>query len=369
MTPGLADAIKNYPQMREDYLAEFVRKQEALVQKAEVPRQGLAEQDDPPATEPPRPYADGSDGIARLKPEHRATRETMEKIRDRGRALGLDHSADLLEHYLKGSGESVNLDKDWVRQHPPIKEGEVKSQKHFEDWLVGKGPPDSQFKTIKEWIPKDNSLVEIKGMYWAGSADNSVLKADDHSNSLGAVTVKGVGDLKLERKGNEVIVTGTVNQSLDDKYDFKKGGIKEWLPQGALGGDFTMTRKQVDEMEQAGGAKMFNVTSDPWTKVLEGRLKLDDKGNISARNSGGRKFRHRIKCGNDIETQSPFLCSRHRLSGGGGSRFPVLVQLVAALRRNTDLSALLRRGPLCGVHRSSDARGQRYFSRLHDALQ
>jgi hypothetical protein len=118
-------------------------------------------------------------------------------------------------------------------------------------------------------------------MKWEGAGDNSAWRMDDKSNTLGGLKVVGNGDLMLERKGNEVIVTGTVNQRGYDTYDFgKEGRNGEWLPQGILGGDPTMTRQQITDMEKAGGAKAFEITTAPWTKVLSGSLKLDDKGNI-----------------------------------------------------------------------------------------
>ncbi|CAA6604438.1 hypothetical protein MTBLM1_30031 [Rhodospirillaceae bacterium LM-1] len=280
---------KSYWQSVEAYKAESAQKQLLASQQeqtaSDAPKQRQDAEVYPPATEQPRPSPERNDlfgQIEKLKPEHRATLETLEKIRDRGKALGRDHSADLLDHYLNGNGEPVTLDKDWVRQHPPVKEGEAKSQKHFEDWLVGQGPGDRKLGKIWDHLPEGEGSVTIKGMQWDGAVDNpSWRKLDDKSNTLGGLTVKGEGDIKLERKGNEVIVTGTVNQRARDDYDFKKEGRNgEWLPQGVLGGDFTMTRQQITDMERAGGAKAFEIQTDPWSKNLEGRLKLDDRGNI-----------------------------------------------------------------------------------------
>ncbi|MBF0354978.1 MAG: hypothetical protein HQL43_07070, partial [Alphaproteobacteria bacterium] len=281
---------KSYWQSMETYKAEFAQKNQEALQKEKEPVQ----------KEEPRPSNENTaslpferasdatpapvrqDNVPKLSPEHQATRETLEKVRDRGKMAGWNHSADLLDHYLKGCGEPVNLDKDWVRQHPPVKEGEAKSQKHFEEWLVGQGPKDNSFGKIWDHLPKGDGAVTIKGMYWDGAGDSSSWQElGDKGNSLGGLSVRGMGDLKLERKGNEVIVTGTINQYAEDKYDFEKNNKNhEWLPQGALGGDFTMTRQQITDMEKVGGAKAFKITTDSWTKDLEGRLKLDDSGNI-----------------------------------------------------------------------------------------
>ncbi|MDK9722144.1 MAG: hypothetical protein OEL53_13285 [Rhodospirillales bacterium] len=291
------DFEKSYWQSAEAYKAEFAQRQQT-----------------PPATEEPRQIDPGRRGAISTNPENpatpdrgnfadklwerqsesqdrqvpdlsadqKATRDTLLKVRTQGKNLGYENSSRMLDHYLNGNGDPVTLDKDLVRQHPPVQDGEAKSQKHFEDWLVGKGPDDNSFGKIWDHLPKGDGTVTIKGMQWDGAVDNpSWRELDDKSNTLGALTVKGEGDLKLERKGNDVFVTGTVNQHAEDKYDFGKNGRdNEWLPQGILGGDFTMTRQQITDMEMAGGAKAFEINTDRWTKVLEGRLKLDDQGNI-----------------------------------------------------------------------------------------
>ncbi|MBF0269174.1 MAG: hypothetical protein HQL44_11340, partial [Alphaproteobacteria bacterium] len=219
--------------------------------------------------------------IPDLTADQQATRDTLLKVRNQGKNLGHENSSRMLDHYLNGNGEPITLDKDWVRQHPPVKEGEVKSQKHFEDWLTGVRGDKSGFGNVKDWLASGKPTLEVKGMQWDGAANNPVWKMDDKSNTLGGLTVKGEGDLKLERKGNDVFVTGTIDQHARDDYDFKKDGQNnEWLPQGILGGNATMTRQQITEMEMAGGAKAFEINTDRWTKVLEGRLKLDSRGNI-----------------------------------------------------------------------------------------
>ncbi|CAA7614335.1 hypothetical protein MTBLM5_130040 [Magnetospirillum sp. LM-5] len=245
----------------------------------------------------PAPQPEGGTDTERLlgmpipddEDARKEARATLEKVRDRGKALGQDKASEFLERYLNGDGSPVTLDKDWVRGHKPVQEAERKGEGHFENWLSGKGRPDTELKTINDHIPRDGETTEIKGLKWDAAADNSVWKAlDDRSNALGGLSVKGVGDLKLERRGDEVIVTGKVTQSAEDRYDFSKGKTEEEkrkyagevLPQGVAGGNFNLTRGQIDQLEAAGGAKPFNILTDPWTKELVGRLKLDKDGRV-----------------------------------------------------------------------------------------
>lgn len=93
--------------------------------------------------------------------------------------------------------------------------------------------------------------------------------------------------LHLERHGNEVTITGTVEQQVKDKFDFQKGnsdsktlGMAGWLPQGIPAGDLTLDRARIEDLENAGGAKAFAITSPSWTKELTGRLNLDGTGKV-----------------------------------------------------------------------------------------
>ncbi|MGE4281379.1 MAG: peptidoglycan-binding protein [Magnetospirillum sp.] len=211
------------------------------------------------------------------------TRKTLERARDLGKLVHHDKAAALLDHYLDGDGSPVTLDKDWVRGHEPVKQAEQRVQGHFENWLTGKGPKDTELNTIERHIPKDGETREIKGLTWQAVADGNSAKVwDERNNALGAVTVNGIGNLKLERQGDEVIITGTVQQNAKDRYDFGKGKDKEdgWLPQGMAGGDPGLHRQDIVALEKRGQVKPFDIQSDSWEKQVVGRLKLDAQGRI-----------------------------------------------------------------------------------------
>jgi peptidoglycan hydrolase-like protein with peptidoglycan-binding domain len=226
-----------------------------------------------------------------LTPDQRRTWETLDRLRNLGRnRLGHEASPDLLDHYLGGSGEPKEVDADWARQYGPIQEGEARSQKHFEDWLTGTGKAreDDTFGTIDDWLASGKSTLDIKGLKWDGggtSASSYILS--DQGLSLGSGSVRGIGNLHLERHGDEVVITGTVEQQVKDKYDFQKGngdsknlGMAGWLPQGIPAGDLTLDRARIEDLEKAGGAKAFDITSKPWSKQLTGHLKLGDDGKV-----------------------------------------------------------------------------------------
>ncbi|MBN2752108.1 MAG: peptidoglycan-binding protein [Rhodospirillaceae bacterium] len=226
-----------------------------------------------------------------LTPDQQRTWETLETLRNLGEnRLGYEVSPALLDHYLDGSGEPWEVDADWARKYGPIQEGEARSQQHFEDWLTGTGTArkDKGFGTIDDWLASGKPTLDINGMNWkGGGTSSSANAASDQGLSLGSASVVGTGDLHLERHGNEVVITGTVEQHMKDDFDFQKGssdsktlGMAGWLPQGIPAGDLTLDRARIEDLEKAGGAKAFAITSPSWTKKLTGRLKLDGTGKV-----------------------------------------------------------------------------------------
>jgi hypothetical protein len=61
----------------------------------------------------------------------RDTKDTLIKLIKKGRETGRNTSADLLQHYVDGSGEAVTLDTNFVRTAPGVIDGEARVQSHF----------------------------------------------------------------------------------------------------------------------------------------------------------------------------------------------------------------------------------------------
>ncbi len=246
----------------------------------------LADDEDKPVAKPKlKPKPDWSD-------DDKETFGTLNKLIDYGERKNRPESARLLRHYLSNSGEPVTLDADWVRKHPPVTKAQERVESHFEEWLQG-GQGDKTLGHIDDWIKSGKKTLELKNMHWDGSADSSSVGTSDQNNALGATTVKGMGELTLERNGDRIIVRGKIDHNLDDDYDFKKAGASG-LPfaQGFLVGDFGLTRDGITALEKAGGAKAFKVYSTPWRRELQGELTLRNGKIVGSRfkwNDGANK--------------------------------------------------------------------------------
>ncbi|MGE4527630.1 MAG: peptidoglycan-binding domain-containing protein [Rhodospirillaceae bacterium] len=226
-----------------------------------------------------------------LPPDLRGTHETLEGVRQSGKAAGYDVSSDMMGHYLYGDGSPKTVGADWARQYGGVRKGEAGVQAHFENWILsgsGASKDDKTYGKNADWLKTGQEGRAVRNMEW-----NSVKGANpddfmsDQYNTLGDVTVKGTGNLDMVREGNVVTVTGTVSMQAHDNYDFGKGEGKGgsqpkdgWLPQGILGGDPALTRGNVTDLEQAGGATPFVIQSEPWAREVTGTLTLDDQDNI-----------------------------------------------------------------------------------------
>ncbi|CCQ74797.1 hypothetical protein [Magnetospira sp. QH-2] len=192
-------------------------------------------------------------------------------------------AAQLLKHYLGGSGRPVTLESDFVRHHEPSANAQQKTEGHFESWLSGDLNDQSGFGDIQSWLQSDQPTLSIKGMKWEARAKPyDALDPSDQNMALGKHKILGVGDLTLTRQGDKVIVRGVVEHRLDgETYDFAEGGGSSnpasnlaTVPQGLISGDIGLTRDTITDYERAGGAQSFPVSSDPWKRNLIGELTI-----------------------------------------------------------------------------------------------
>jgi len=278
MTPGLADAIKNYPQMREAYLAEFAKKQEALARKAQVPT-STQEPTRPDELDQAMPFeraGDANDIPASGYDPNRLdqTEKRYRNLGKAGHAIGLDHAADNLDHYLGGSGEAKPADPNRLRQFKPVQKGVAINEKRFEEGFVTpdiKGQPNKVFTDLsglREGESKDISD------HWDNALKPDEYKKDalqapqDTADLLlgtGHGTLYSKGDFKARREGNVIHIEGNVGHQLQDEYDFHAG---KFLADGAL------------ELEKGGRAKSYKADSPFWYRHVQGTIPIGTDGRL-----------------------------------------------------------------------------------------
>jgi len=139
-----------------------------------------------------------------------------------------------MRRYLEGLGGIVHLDWSTMRAHGPAADAEMRIRDHYTNWfkLLQKdrtiGAP---FMSLE-----DGDVLEIgklqKGstVLWDGDFYPDYSGEDrDSSLVFGAGSVVGYGDLRFERHGDEITVSGTVAFVVDEPYDFEEFGFKTYL--------------------------------------------------------------------------------------------------------------------------------------------
>lgn len=82
-----------------------------------------------------------------LPPDLRGTHETLEGVRQSGKAAGYDVSSDMMGHYLYGDGSPKTVGADWARQYGGVRKGEAGVQAHFENWILSGSGASKDDKT------------------------------------------------------------------------------------------------------------------------------------------------------------------------------------------------------------------------------
>ena len=173
-----------------------------------------------------------------------------------GREKGLDLAADMLKHYLDGSGNNVTVPLERAHGFKPIRDAERFNQKRIEKAFVDQAHP--YWKQITEM--KDGDSIVLQKDHWERKLHPMGLLARgeiDLALAAGTSHVLSEGVYRATRKGDMITITGVVTHTWADRYDFHK-----WQPfaEGALA------------LEQHRGAKPFDVEAR-WEQIVGGTLR------------------------------------------------------------------------------------------------
>ncbi|MBI4969224.1 MAG: hypothetical protein HZC25_14000 [Rhodospirillales bacterium] len=218
------------------------------------------------------------------------TEEALRKTAEKGRALGLEFAADLLEHYLDKSGKPLQVGADQARQYPGTLEASKDADANLEQALID--PKHVLGKQIAEFVASDepSRTVKIEGV-------RNGLGSDPTSKdywAVGTVNVSVEGEVTLTRTSDgNINISATLTKHMNDRYDFNKNGdglanwIKDKVPlvPTQFGGK-AMTREEIDRFEKSGGAAPFDIRSAPWTEPFHLRIKVEDLFKESGRGEG-----------------------------------------------------------------------------------
>lgn len=171
------------------------------------------------------------------------------------RRRGKNVAADLLQHFLDGSGSTVNIDSDWLRQNKAVMRAELRNQERFNTTIRNK------YETMI-----DGSTIPISD-YWDAMETASVLTELYYAS--GTFTVSSDATITLQRNKKQINASGVATIRWHDDYDWH-GGLSAYIP-----GHGTISDSDALFLQSFGKASPFLMEST-WEKKISGSIQVKD---------------------------------------------------------------------------------------------
>ena len=216
-------------------------------------------------------------------------KERVQSLVEGGRKHGMPVAAGLLQHYLDGSGEPVDLDPEWLRRQTPLAGAQHVNEQRFRDWMIGEeedkkiGNPMVEThgdKRISFTIREGEEIAVGSGgdnprPYWQAVFQTSVRDITDLRYALGNGQIRSEGEFVFRREGDHLHVEGVVDHLLDkEKYDFDHSTWEVVLPD-PIRGTFMVTGDDMRLLEEHEGAKTFDVRGK-WQSEVSGSFRIEN---------------------------------------------------------------------------------------------
>lgn len=174
-------------------------------------------------------------------------RDQYARIIRHARGIGADVAADNLQHFVDGNGGTRQLDVEWLRGFGGIESAEsrilgyVEGNRNLQQWapVVAEGASVSESDYWDADITEYNPLSELA--YASGASD-----------------MRGDVSMNLSRANDIVTITGTVEISWSDRYDWNAGQSFTIPGTGNISDDDGIYLKR------CGGARDFDMAAS-WT--------------------------------------------------------------------------------------------------------
>lgn len=172
-------------------------------------------------------------------------------IVSKGRLLGYDFAANLLDWYLDGIGGTITYSVGALRLFNKFDDAEKDNREDFEEDLIklAKGLDDGE--VLEQTLILTNQFRGRAGTDWFFATGTS--------------TMKSTGNFRLERDGKTVTVSGTVDNYWFDTYDWNPDKDSDYL--------FGISQYDLWLLNEHGRAANFDLESK-WTTYISGNIKL-----------------------------------------------------------------------------------------------
>ena len=206
----------------------------------------------------------------------------------RFRERDLPFAAELMDHFLDGTGTDRVLPSEFLREAPSVKEGERNVKSGLGTGLANKQTEEEGFKKNQLGVRQGLRRIDIGNAEWHGAGAGYTANLDnfiqphfrirlDGALSLGGAQVNcralpGSG-LDLRPDGNYTL-DAMVECHVWDSYDFDAKGSLDATDQDPIELGVDITRGESNQLEIAKGAKRFIVTSTLWRYRVNGTVKV-----------------------------------------------------------------------------------------------
>jgi RHS repeat-associated protein len=168
-----------------------------------------------------RPLVVG-DPLGLQAPANSASSSRLESIRDqynkiveKGRDWGANVAADLLQHFINGSGRAVEVSHEWICGFQEVTEASNVNRARFLEQV--------QKKALELSDGQSSSFTD----YWDKGLTGSVFSELYYAS--GSSTVTSIGVFNMSRSGDAICISGRVEHWWWDPYDWH-AGLGAWIP-------------------------------------------------------------------------------------------------------------------------------------------
>ncbi len=196
------------------------------------------------------------------------TTEEMLKIKKQyqsivncGRAVGANWAAQMLQHWMNGSGKDMIIKMEVLRRFGQVKAAEETIRDAMEE--ARKKSSRMIVETIKDGEEKKYYIYshqKITGLPWS-----------ELFYASGTNTLTGRLLLRAKRRGDVITMVGTLEFHWWDPYDWH-AGLTAFIPCPGAG---TIADADADKYENAGCAKKFDMYSF-WNQTFSETYTIDD---------------------------------------------------------------------------------------------
>ena len=223
----------------------------------------------------------------KLPPKLHIIRQLFHEFDYWGRMAGLNYAPKLGRHFIDGTGTTYVIPAPDARKAYSVIEGTPKVKGNFRKWFSNE-IEDSTLGYVSTQIGLGDPYIDLKNLRWQGSGksvpvnweeleklnNQGSLETLDAILAFGGATVTGIvidGGM-TERPNGNYTIDMTVDLHVTDNFNFdQKGSASKYIL-----GFLPVTRKDMNDLENAGGAKRFQVKSEPWRYHVFGTIEIDN---------------------------------------------------------------------------------------------